>query len=175
MANCTKCGAEIPEGAQFCPNCGTPVSSSAVPAETAGQSPLVLAFWGERFVAWLIDVVIFGAVAGVLSFFGVLASFTFFPSWLSWVPLFNFGFTGWITFVYWTISEGLYGQSLGKMIMRIKVIHPNGDLPGIGFGALESLGKAFFLPIDLLIGWLLHPRKRQRIFNFLSRTIVVKV
>jgi uncharacterized RDD family membrane protein YckC len=40
--------------------------------------------------------------------------------------------------------------------------------------ALESVGKAFLLPLDLILGWILHPRKRQRILNYLSGTIVLR-
>lgn len=29
MSYCAKCGAELPEGAKFCPSCGTPVSKAA--------------------------------------------------------------------------------------------------------------------------------------------------
>jgi uncharacterized RDD family membrane protein YckC len=174
LANCTNCGAELPEGAQFCTRCGTPISVETTSTRSISQPSLVLAFWGERFVAWLIDVIIIGILTAVLGLLSVLNNFTIFPSWLNWFPFFNFGFSGWIIFVYWAIADGIYGQSLGKMVMRIKVVHPNGKLPGLGFGALESFGKAFLLPIDLIIGWLLYPRKRQRIFNALSNTIVVK-
>jgi len=174
LANCNNCGVELPEGAKFCSKCGTAVSFGTGSTGPVSQPSWVLAFWGERFVAWLIDVAIFGALSAVLGFLAVLNNFTIFPSWFNWFPLFNFGFSGWIIFVYWAITDGLYGQSFGKMLIRIKVVHSNGRLPGLGFGALESFGKAFLLPIDLLAGWLLYPRKRQRIFNVLSDTIVVK-
>ena len=40
---------------------------------------------------------------------------------------------------------------------------------------ISSLGKAFFLPLDVLFGWILTNEKRQRVFNRLSDTIIVKV
>jgi hypothetical protein len=37
------------------------------------------------------------------------------------------------------------------------------------------VGKAFLLPLDLLLGWILYPRRRQRLFNHISETIVIKI
>jgi len=41
--------------------------------------------------------------------------------------------------------------------------------------AIESFGKAFLLPIDVILGWIFTNDRRQRIFNRASNTIVVKV
>ena len=40
---------------------------------------------------------------------------------------------------------------------------------------LESFGKAFLLPIDVVLGWIFTNNKRQRIFNRITNTIVVKL
>jgi uncharacterized RDD family membrane protein YckC len=61
------------------------------------------------------------------------------------------------------------------MVMRIKVTRLDGSPVGMGNAALESIGKAFVLPLDLLLGWILYPRRRQRIFNYISETIVTKI
>jgi hypothetical protein len=39
---------------------------------------------------------------------------------------------------------------------------------------IESFGKAFLLPIDVIIGWIFTNDKRQRLFNRISNTIVIK-
>jgi hypothetical protein len=39
---------------------------------------------------------------------------------------------------------------------------------------LETVGKAFLLPLDVLLGWIFYPKRRQRLFNYISETIVVK-
>ena len=70
--------------------------------------------------------------------------------------------------------DGLYGQSLGRMIMRIKITCPDGTPIDMGQAAIESAGKAFLLLIDFLVGYFLYPRRRQRILNYLSNTIVCK-
>ena len=183
MPYCNKCGNELPEGAKYCPVCGTSVSAEEAPAASIEQtastvsdvSGLKLAFWGERFVAWLIDAIIIGMVVAILGVFSLIAGVTWWSGWPSWLPFFNFNLGGVIYFVYWMLMDGLYGQSFGKMAMRLKVTRLNGGQINMGAAALESVGKAFLLPLDCLLGWLLYPKRRQRIFNYISETIVVKV
>jgi uncharacterized RDD family membrane protein YckC len=70
--------------------------------------------------------------------------------------------------------ESFYGQSFGKMVMRLRVTRLDGSKAGLGNAALESVGKAFLLPLDLLLGWFLYPKRKQRIFNYISETIVTR-
>lgn len=181
MPSCRNCGYELPEGALYCPRCGTLVtfskeSAPAAPVEPASVSGLNLALWGERFVAWLIDVVIIGAFLGFIGLFAFLGGLTFqiIPGWPNWIPFFNFNLNGIVLFLYWMLMEGSVGQSFGKMVMRLRVVQTDGAKMNMGNAAIESVGKAFLLPLDLLIGWILYPRRRQRIFNYLSQTVVVK-
>jgi uncharacterized RDD family membrane protein YckC len=171
MPYCQKCGNELPEGAKYCPVCGTAVIAEAAPAALAA-SGLQLALWWERFVAWLIDAAIIGAVVGILGWVTSL-SFTWWSGWPNWIPFFNFN--GVALFLYWLFMDGTYGQSFGKMVMRLKVTRLDGSQIGMGNAALESVGKAFLLPLDCLLGWILYPRRRQRIFNYISETIVIKI
>ncbi len=183
MANCKNCGFELPEGAVYCPKCGTAVVKEepvvmATPQPEAVPS-LHLAFWWERFVAWLIDVVIVGAFIWIIGLFASLAgtpfSFTVTPGLPSWISFFiSFNLEGVFRFLYWMFMEGSSGQSFGKIVMRLKVVRTDGSPINMGSAAVESAGKAFFLPLDLLIGWILYTRRRQRIFNYLSQTVVVK-
>lgn len=71
--------------------------------------------------------------------------------------------------------EGLYGQSIGKMALKLKVTHVNDSSINIMHAAIESIGKSFLLPIDCILGWILYSEKKQRLFNYISNTIVVKV
>jgi uncharacterized RDD family membrane protein YckC len=178
MAYCKKCGTELPEGAKFCPVCGTPVTIEAAPAsvspEPSQPSGPKLALWGERFLAWLIDVIIVGVVVGILGLFSLLAGVTWWSGWPGWLPFFNLNLGSILYFLYWMFMDGAYGQSFGKMIMRIKITRLEGSQIGMGNAALESVGKAFLLPLDCLLGWILYPKTRQRIFNYISATIVIK-
>lgn len=174
MTYCVKCGRILPQGARYCPVCGaaTVVETHAAAAVTLQATTPKLAFWEERFVAWLIDVIIIGVVVGILNLFNLFVGLTW-PDWPNWVPFFNVG--GVLYFLYWMFMEGVYGQSLGKMIMQIKVVRLDGGKIGMGMAALESLGKAFLLPLDCILGWILYPKSRQRAFNYLSQTIVIKL
>ena len=177
MRYCKKCGNELPEGAKFCSKCGTSTSTEApatpvtrVASVTAGVK---LATWGERFVAWLLDAIIVGIVVGIMNLFGLIVGLTW-SAWPNWIPFLHFDLGGIIYFLYWMFMDGLYGQSIGKMIMRLKVTRLDGGQINMGAAALESVGKAFLLPLDCLLGWFLYPKRRQRIFNYISETIVIK-
>lgn len=180
MTYCEKCGTALPENALYCAKCGAPVAAEQAPAasvEPVGvASGLKLAFWSERFLAWLIDIVILGvlvAILNVVTWFTTLP-FTLWSSWPSWMPFFSFSISGIIYFLYWMLMDGAYGQSLGKMIMHLKVTRLDGKPVTMGQAAVESIGKAFLLPLDFLIGLFLYPKRRQRVFNFLSETVVVR-
>ena len=189
MRYCKNCGNELPEEARFCPKCGTavPIEETAptsappvAPAAPVAPEGLKLAFWWERFVAWLIDIVIIGIVTSILSLFNLLAgspfNFTLVPGWPDWLSIFfSLNLNGVILLFYWTFMESMYGQSLGKMIMRLKVTRLDGSPTGVTRAVVESFGKAFLLPLDLLLGWIISPRRRQRVFNILSETIVTKI
>jgi len=167
MPHCKNCGNEVPEESLYCPKCGKPVETAA---------GFKLAHWGERFVGWLIDIVILGAIMLPLRFFASVAwpGYAFAPSFPVSIPFFDFGLSNIVYFLYWTFMEGSYGRSIGKMIMRIKVVRVRGEPMDLMHAALESLGKAFVLPLDCILGWILHAPRRQRIFNYVSETVVVK-
>jgi len=166
MPYCRNCGEEIPEGSTYCPKCG---------ARFEASPGLVLASWGGRFIAWLIDMILLGVL---LAWF-VLPGFHWIPQlWRgavpTWIPFVDFGFKNLVYFLYWTILEGMYGQSVGKMAMKIKVTHLDGRPIDMGKAAIQSIGKAFLLPLDCILGWILYPARQQRLFNHLTETVVLK-
>ena len=152
----------------------------ALALATEQAKELVIAKWEDRFVAWLIDFIVVGAISEVV--FTILAlPFAFrLPR--------EFDFAGFVSILtdafylrsavflaYWTYFESTSGQSLGKKIMNLKVVDINGNVPNTTNSFLQALGKAFILPLDLLIGWIFLNEKRQRLLNKLSDTLVVKV
>jgi uncharacterized RDD family membrane protein YckC len=140
---------------------------------------IVLASWGERFLAWLIDFIIVNVVL-----WAIFAAATI-PFWLDGMPDRWFfgrsnGAVGWavtslVFFAYWTYFETTTGQSLGKMALRIKTTGLAGNKVDVRSAAIQSFGKAFLLPIDVILGWIFTNDKRQRIFARAGNTIVVKV
>jgi hypothetical protein len=59
--------------------------------------------------------------------------------------------------------------------LKIKTVDLSGNRIDIKSAAIESFGKAFLLPIDVILGWIFTNNKRQRIFNRISNTIVIKL
>ena len=59
--------------------------------------------------------------------------------------------------------------------MKIKTVDLSGNRINIKNAAVESFGKAFLLPIDVMLGWIFSNNKRQRIFSRISNTIVIKL
>jgi uncharacterized RDD family membrane protein YckC len=163
-------------------------SSSNTPATASTNSQrIVLASWIDRFVAWLIDVVIVSIGLGIL--FALISI----PFWAAVSQSFDNGNTymnmasrnlgaPWLPYVvssivymaYWTYFECTSGQSIGKRVMHLRTTDLNGNTPDLRTAAIESFGKAFLLPIDVLFGWIFTNDKRQRIFNRVSDSIVVK-
>jgi len=122
----------------------------------------VLARWVDRFWAWLIDVLLMGLVWHRLSILLRVEA----------VHLEGVLMLSCLLFLYWTVLEGYRGQSLGKMLLNIVVAGPYGEAIGYRDSAVQSFGKAFLLPADLLIGLFAFRGGRQRLFNRLSDPVV---
>ncbi|WP_435347627.1 RDD family protein [Haloarchaeobius sp. HRN-SO-5] len=137
---------------------------------------LYLAKWETRFGAWLIDVVLVSVLLGL--FDDVLTGL---PSVLSVQVgtvggLSTFvGANGLALFAYWTLTEGIWGQSAGKAVLNLRVTDRRGEHAEFLPVAVQAFGKAFFLPLDCLVGWLAMPGTKRRLTNRLSNTIVVQV
>jgi uncharacterized RDD family membrane protein YckC len=79
-----------------------------------------------------------------------------------------------VFFIYWTFMEYVYGQSIGKMVMGLRVADINGGRIDLGQAVAESFGKALILPFDLVAGLALFPWRSQRLSSHLSGTVVVR-
>ena len=142
------------------------------------QSPIVLANWGRRFIAWLIDYLFINIM---LAYFGLESlESKLLPAVLLphlpelcisiWSPLSIIVF-----FLYWTLTEWYFGRSIGQLLLNLRLVDDNGRDPTLRATAIQSLGKSLFLPVDCLAGWMLRPsrKRRQRFFNWLSNTLIV--
>jgi uncharacterized RDD family membrane protein YckC/DNA-binding transcriptional ArsR family regulator len=74
---------------------------------------------------------------------------------------------------YSTLLEGFAGQSLGKRIIGLRVIRIDGKKLFYDNAAVRNFGKAFLLPVDLLIGWRLKDQRYIRYFDKFAGTTVV--
>ncbi len=78
-------------------------------------------------------------------------------------------------FSYWIILEYKTGQTIGKKMFNLKITNNVGEKPSLLGVILSSFGKSFILPIDIIFGWILTNEKRQRIFNKLGNTLIIKI
>lgn len=127
-----------------------------------------IANWWERFFAWIIDFIIVGIVAGI--FFWPVYMGSPFVDWG-----YIFGVPSVLLFLYWTILEGYNGQSIGKMVVNIKMTGKKGEKIDVIRAAISSFGKAFLLPLDVIIGVIARPGENVRVFNIVSNTKIIKV
>ncbi len=156
----------------------TPLPAASEPSRISDERghTLYLAKWTTRFWAWLIDfcmiILFLNIVRGVAAPYWEIPLYIDIRRW----DLFEFGFQTLFFFLYWTVMEGFQGrgQSIGKMVMNLKVVGRDGTKINYKDAAIESFGKAFLLPLDCLIGWLGMPNTKLRMFNRLSNTIVIK-
>jgi uncharacterized RDD family membrane protein YckC len=161
-------------------------TTSSVGATTKNER-VVLASWIDRFVAWLIDVVI---VSIGLAIIFALISIPFWAASHSFdtesanmnmalrnlgAPWFPYIISSIVFMAYWTYFESTTGQSVGKRVMYLRTTDMNGNSVDVKTAAIECFGKAFLLPFDVLLGWIFTNDKRQRIFNRASSSIVIKL
>jgi len=140
--------------------------------------PIILANWGRRFIAWMIDYIIINVM---LAYFRLEdLETTLLPSFL--LPrLPGFDVSIWsplsilIFFLYWTFTEWYFGRSIGQLLLNLRLVNPEGKNASFRASAIQSIGKSLLLPLDCLVGWVYRPcrKLRQRFFNRLSNTIVI--
>jgi uncharacterized RDD family membrane protein YckC/ribosomal protein L37E len=136
--------------------------------EDESKKTIQYAEFGDRFVAFLIDSVIFSALASLigLSFTGGFR-----------VQLHNFI----VPFLYlWAMESYNNGQTLGKMAMHLVTVDRNTMKPiEPGQAALHIIGKVLFLPLDVILGFIINDDSEQnkgqyRITQQFSKTTVIK-
>jgi uncharacterized RDD family membrane protein YckC len=158
-------------------------SSSSAPTDT---ETIVLARWIDRFIAWLIDFIIVSIGLGIIFAAISLPFWIAFPHWFETTNM-NMGFRSiggsWppylisslVFMAYWTYFESTSGQSIGKKLLHLKTTDLAGKSIDAKTAVIESFGKAFLLPLDVILGWIFTNDRRQRIFNRASSTIVIKI
>ncbi|MFX1319151.1 MAG: RDD family protein [Promethearchaeota archaeon] len=163
---------------------GTQITGTATPG----------LFVGRRTLAFLIDVILILSVLFIAADFS--SAFTLVPAWwLSGFPLPLFvtrivdtfliypdltvvlirAFIVAILWMYFTLLEGYRGQSLGKMILGIRIVDVSGARVAQQPAAIRALTKVLILPFDILVG-LIKSRKAGflRFFGQYTRSWVVR-
>ena len=142
-------------------------------SDNYGSSKIILAKWKDRFFAWVVDFVIISILSTSIFFLTFLYLNHNFEDFVT-----NDGMyspTSILFFSYWIILEYKTGQTIGKKMFNLKITNNLGEKPSLIGVILSSFGKSFILPIDIIFGWILTNEKRQRIFNKLGNTLIIKI
>ena len=141
--------------------------------DNKGSSKIILAKWKDRFLAWLVDFIIISMISTSIFFISFLYLDYNFENFISddgmYIP------TSVMFLAYWIILEYKTGQTIGKKMFNLKIVNNLGEKPSLIGVIISSFGKSFILPIDIILGWIITNEKRQRIFNKLGNTLVIKI
>ncbi|MGZ4847157.1 MAG: RDD family protein [Halobacteriota archaeon] len=197
---CAQCGTPASPGAQYCVACGAVFAGQAPPAgqpaqnstyasaaatETHAHSAATPLLQGVaiRFVAQLVDVIILAIIFLILSFSGAgTITIDASTAQVSVSPFFGalMLIDVIIAFLYFTLLEGRNGQTVGKMIVKIKVAK-KADYSPITYG--EAAVRTILRIIDLipfiapyLLGAVLiwASENKQRLGDRVANTIVIQ-
>jgi uncharacterized RDD family membrane protein YckC len=191
---CPACGAEVDPLAKFCPICGehilpaAPASHPAyvnIPApppaaRTGIDNPELIthpgtkyADFGDRVLAFIIDSIFISAIVGLIT--GMI-QYSLTGEFFKWE---NSGLQMFFSLLYFWAGD-YKGQTLGKMLVKIKVVDERtlGAVTPLQ-ALLHILGKVFFLPFDIILGAIImkdedEKRTRVRLSQRISRTVVIK-
>jgi uncharacterized RDD family membrane protein YckC len=149
------------------------VESWAEIAEVSRKvSQLPLASFQLRTLAFLVDAAIILVITLVIMFPQFVYILTnVLSAELSAVLFITLG----LLWVYSTLLEGFNGQSLGKRIVGLKVVKTDGKKISYDHAAIRNFGKAFLLPVDILVGLQLKNAEFIRYFDKFAGTTVINL
>ena len=132
---------------------------------------LPLASFGRRTLAFLIDLATIFVITVLItlpSVFPLLAAGSLF--WLEPGIILS---TLVLLWLYSILLEVLKGQSLGKALVRLRVVRIDDKNLSYDYAVVRNFGKAFLLPFDLVVGWRLKDERFIRYFDkFVGTTVV---
>jgi uncharacterized RDD family membrane protein YckC len=198
---CGLCGTPASPGAEYCVACGEALKRKTPPIEQQPQGaptykptlgvepPTVLAaappYQGVtiRFVAQLVDVIILGVFFWLLGFTGAgTITIDAATAQVTISPLFGLLILidVIIAFLYFTVLEGWNGQTVGKMVLKVKVVRKENNLSiSYGQAAVRTVLRIidlipFVAPYLLAAVLIWSSEEKQRLGDRVAHTVVVQ-
>ena len=154
--------------------------------ETTGAPAMDYARRLVRFAAFVVDVVIVSIVLLILEAAGLVTTFS--PEGGSTGDSVIGGLIG---LVYFIVLTSLFGATLGKMALRIRVANEQGVTPPVGKVALREFIKGGLAPVPYVLGpaagggiilvvvivvafWILIDDRRQGLHDRAAGTFVIR-
>jgi uncharacterized RDD family membrane protein YckC len=166
MVYCTRCGRELSENSESCPSCKAYVGQETAAERILSESALQR-HWVKRVIAILVDSIIVGLATGIL---GLLTDISRIFNWLS-LPF----VMGLMYVLYFTVIESLYGYTMGKKLVDLKVTAANGKKPDLKSAFIRNVSKIHFLILllDTLGGFFMSKDAHQRYIDQIANTTVI--
>ncbi len=154
------------------------MGGGAPPAGGMGAPGMQLASYGDRFLAFLIDfgvLIVIGIVFGILQFIIIKLNLGIVATLLSLLNMVvNIGY-----FIYlWGFDNPLTekGQTIGKKVMKIKIVKVDGQELGPVDAVLRYIGYAVSSFVILLgYVWIFVDDQNQGWHDKIAKTLVVKI
>jgi uncharacterized RDD family membrane protein YckC len=132
---------------------------------------------GRRILATIVDGLVFGLLYAVMvMIFGTVTSEG--PAnWSGSLPALPSVLYGMIVVLYYILLEGYLGQTVGKMVLGIKVVREdNGEVPGLGGATIRTLLRIVDGLFSYLVAFItvLISGKNQRLGDMAAHTLVVR-
>ncbi len=184
MVYCWKCGTEGRDDAAFCHKCGAAMRPVAGVTGQTGFELLrddkgVQNHWAKRVIAFVIDSVIVSIVVVILALVFAIpfligtVAFPTFPTVFPWWWVLG-GIVPLIVLGYFILAEGLYGRTLGKQIMGLRVERVDGKAVDLWSAIVRNISKIniVLLILDVAVGLGMHGETSQK---FSDRYVGTKV
>ena len=123
-----------------------------------------------RFISFLIDTIVLGLLIGVIGSILGLGVVSRTAGW-------GIGLLSFIIFLaYFTYLEGSKGQTIGKMVTKIKVVGEDGEMIDMNQAFTRNILRVIDGLLAYLIGAILIWRsdKKQRLGDRIAKTVVIK-
>jgi uncharacterized RDD family membrane protein YckC len=133
---------------------------------------------GRRILATIVDGLVFGLLYAVMALlFGTVTSEGPASYWNGSLPALASLLYVVIIALYYILLEGYLGQTVGKMVLGIKVVREdNGEVPGLGGAAIRTLLRIVDGLFSYLVAFItvLISGKNQRLGDMAAHTLVVR-